>query len=314
MRSSAMRLSLLALASSLALGLVLPGEVAAQKKVRWKMASAFTSSLDVVGESGPIFSENLRKMSGGALEVKFYEPGALVPAFEYSTRSPRGPSRRGYHARLPRGPDSVLTLVHHGAFALAGEYLAWLKYGGGQELKDEIYARHGVRGINCITITPEASGWFKKEIKTVDDLQGLKMRFFGLGARVMQKLGVQTQLIPPGDIFPALERGIIDATELAFLHRPQAGLPPDCQALLLPGLASAVLGGRAPGQPREVEGAFRGASQMIEVACDANLMWTYVTSEARQFGAMREMVDKHGVQIHFWPEGSWPRCAPRGKR
>ena len=70
MRSPAMRLSLLVLASSLALELVLAGEVAAQKKVRWKMPSAFQSSLDVVGESGPIFSENLRRMSGGALDVK----------------------------------------------------------------------------------------------------------------------------------------------------------------------------------------------------------------------------------------------------
>jgi TRAP-type mannitol/chloroaromatic compound transport system substrate-binding protein len=124
-----MRLFLLALASSLALGLVLPGAVTAQKKVRWKMASAFTSSLDVVGESGPILSENLRKMSGGALEVKFYEPGALIPAFEIFNAVSKGSveagfTTPGYHVGLI--PSAVwFATVPFGP--LAGEYLAWLK-------------------------------------------------------------------------------------------------------------------------------------------------------------------------------------------
>src|SRR5687768_18220474 len=96
MQSSALRLSLLALVSSLALGLVLPGEVTAQKKVRWKMPSAFTSSLDVIGESGPIFSENLRKMSGGALDLKFFEPGALVPPFEIFNAVSKGSVEAGF--------------------------------------------------------------------------------------------------------------------------------------------------------------------------------------------------------------------------
>jgi TRAP-type mannitol/chloroaromatic compound transport system substrate-binding protein len=282
---SAMCLSLLALASSLALGLVLPGEVAAQKKVRWKMASAFTSSLDVVGESGPILSENLRKMSGGALEVKFFEAGFTTPGFHVAL-IPSLP----WFTTVPFGPQ-------------AGEYLAWLRYGGGQELKDEIYARHGVRGINCITITPEASGWFKKEIKTVDDLKGLKMRFFGLGARVMQKLGVQTQLIPPGDIFPALERGIIDATELAFPSIDlKQGFHQIAKHYYFPGWHQQSSVGELLVNLAKWAELSEEHRRMIEVACDANLMWTYVTSEARQFGAMREMVEKHGVQIHFWPE------------
>ena len=150
MRSSAMRLSLFALASCLALWLVLPGEVVAQKQVRWKMASAFTSSLDVVGESGPILSGNILKMSGGALQVKFYEPGALVPPFEIFNAVSKGSveagfTTPGFHvAQIPSLP--WFTTVPFGP--QVGEYLAWLRYGGGQELKDEIYARHGVRGIN----------------------------------------------------------------------------------------------------------------------------------------------------------------------
>ena len=88
-------------------------------------------------------------------------------------------------------------------------------YGGGRELYDEIYARHGIKGIPCGIFPPEASGWFRTEITSLEDLKGLKMRFFALGAKVMEKVGVSTQLLAGGDIFPALELGTIDATEYA---------------------------------------------------------------------------------------------------
>jgi TRAP-type mannitol/chloroaromatic compound transport system substrate-binding protein len=300
-----MRLFLLALASFLTLGLVLPGAVTAQKKVRWKMPSAFTSSLDVIGESGPMLSENLRKMSGGTLELKFFEPGALVPPFEIFNAVSKGSAEAGFttpgfhvalipsavwFATVPFGPQ-------------AGEYLAWLKYGGGQQLKDEIYLRHGVRGINCFTITPEASGWFRKEIKSLNDLKGLKMRFAGFGARVMQKLGAQTQLLPPGDIFPALERGLIDATELAFPSIDlKQGFHQIAKHYYFPGWHQQSSVGELLVNLEKWKELSEEHQKMIEVACEANITWTYVTSEARQFGAMREMVDKHGVQIHFWSE------------
>jgi TRAP-type mannitol/chloroaromatic compound transport system substrate-binding protein len=305
MTSRLLRLSFLVLAGSLALGFGLAGEVAAQTKVRWKMPSAFTSSLDVVGESGPIFSENLRKMSGGALDVKFFEPGALVPAFEVFNAVSKGSAEAGwttpgFHvATIPSAP--WFTTVPFGPNA--GEYLAWLKYGGGHKLNDEIYARHGVKGISCIMITPEASGWFRKEIKTVDDLKGLKMRFFGLGARVMQKLGVQTQLLPPGDIFPALERGVIDATELAFPSIDlKQGFYQVAKHYYFPGWHQQSSVGEFLVNLKKWGELSEEHRKMIEVACDANLTWTFVTSESRQFGAMRELVEKHGVKIHYWSE------------
>jgi TRAP-type mannitol/chloroaromatic compound transport system substrate-binding protein len=297
------RLSLLVLASSLVLALA--DDAAAQKKVRWKMASAFTSSLDVVGESGPVFSENLRKMSAGSLDVKFFEPGALVPAFEVFNAVSKGSieagwTTPGFHvATIPAAP--WFTTVPFGPNT--GEYLAWLKYGGGHKLKDEIYARYGVRGISCITIAPEASGWFRKEIKSLDDLKGLKMRFFGLGARVMQKLGVQTQLLPPGDIFPALERGLIDATELAFPSIDlKQGFHQVAKHYYFPGWHQQTSVGEFLVNLKKWEELSEEHKRMIEVACDANITWTFVNSEARQFAAMQEMVQKHGVKIHFWSD------------
>ena len=97
-----------------------------------------------------------------------------------------------------------------------GEYLAWMKHGGGEQLMQALYAKYNIHSVMCHLIPPEASGWFRKEIKTLEDLKGLKMRFFGLGANVMQKLGVSTQLLQAGEIFQALQLGTIDATEFSM--------------------------------------------------------------------------------------------------
>ena len=308
MRSLTIARLLLVLTVVAAVLLAVPQDAAAQKAekpVKWKMASAFASGLDVVGESGPIFSENLRKMSNGTLDVKFFEPGALVPPFEVFNAVSKGSlesgwTTPGFHVgQIPSAP--WFTTVPFGP--PAGEYLAWLKYGGGHKLKDEIYARSGVKGISCIMITPEASGWFRKEIKTVDDLKGLKMRFFGLGARVMQKLGVQTQLIPPGDIFPALERGIIDATELAFPSIDiKQGFHTVAKHYYFPGWHQQSSVGEFLVNLKKWQELSEAHRRMIEVACDANLTWSFVTSEARQFVALRDLVEKHNVKVHYWSD------------
>ena len=157
-------------------------------------------------------------MSGGKFEVKFYEPGALIPPLECFDAVSKGSiescwTTPGYHTgKYPRWPSSPRCRSARSF----GEFLAWKWFGGGNKLRDEIYAKHGLIAIDCFCIGPETSGWFRKEIKSVEELKGLKMRFFGLGAQVMQKLGVSTQLLAAADIYPALERGVIDATEFSM--------------------------------------------------------------------------------------------------
>ena len=92
-----------------------------------------------------------------------------------------------------------------------------------------------------MVIPPEASGWFRKEINTLEDMKGMKMRFFGLGAKVMERIGVSTQLIAGGDIFPALELGTIDATEFSMPAVDlDLGFLPGCKTLLLSRMASTI--------------------------------------------------------------------------
>ena len=190
----------------------------AQKRVKWKMQSAFGSSLPHLGTSATRFSKNVADMSDGKFNIKFHEPGALVPALEVFDAVKNGSvdaawSTPGYW----QGKEPSLALFSAVPFGPdAREYGAWLLHGDGEKLMQKVYAKHNIHSFICGVIAPEASGWFREPLKSIDDLKGKKMRFFGLGAKVMQKLGVDTQLLGAADIYPALERGTIDATEFSM--------------------------------------------------------------------------------------------------
>ena len=190
----------------------------ADKQIKWKMAATFPGSLVQIGTLGVRFQNQISLVSGGNISIKYFEPNALVPPLEIfdsvsSGALDSGWSTAGYWAgkvpalqffsAVPFGPSS-------------SEYLSWVYFGGGKELYDEIYAEHNIKGVLCGIIAPEASGWFREEVKSLEDLKGLKMRFFGLGAKVMEKVGVSTQLMAGGDIYPALELGTIDSAEFSM--------------------------------------------------------------------------------------------------
>lgn len=193
---------------------------AADKPVLLKMPIYYGSHLPGLGSPAKYITDNAAVLSGGSVKVKLYEPKKLISPGEILDAVSTGKVQAGYStpgnwggkmpaARLfsavPFGPE-------------APEYLAWFMYGNGAKLHQELYDKSGynVKTQVCGVIAPETSGWFKKEIKSAADLKGLKMRFFGLGAEVMEKLGVSTVGLPGGEIFPALEKGAIDATEFSM--------------------------------------------------------------------------------------------------
>jgi TRAP-type mannitol/chloroaromatic compound transport system substrate-binding protein len=96
------------------------------------------------------------------------------------------------------------------------EYIAWWYHGGGRELADELYGDYQIQVMLCGIIGPESAGWFRNEISSLEDIRGLKIRFAGLGGRVLQKLGASVTMLPGGEIFQALERGAIDASEFSM--------------------------------------------------------------------------------------------------
>jgi TRAP-type mannitol/chloroaromatic compound transport system substrate-binding protein len=298
-----LRLSALTL---LVLGLTAPpGAADAQERVRWKMQSAFGSQLPHLGPSGVRFSKDVSRMSGGKFDIKFYEPGALIPPLECFDAVSKGSiescwTTPGYHTGKYPALAFFTTVPFGPGF---GEFLAWKWYGGGNKLRDEIYEKHDLIAIDCFCIGPETSGWFRNEIKSVEDLKGLKMRFFGRGAQVMQKLGVSTQLLAAADIYQALERGVIDATEFSMPTMDiKLGFHQVAKFNYFPGWHQLVSCSEFLMNKKAWDALPDHYKAMIEVAGNAQVSVTYAETEAMQFDAMAEMQEKHKVQIKRWSD------------
>ncbi|KZL13114.1 TRAP transporter substrate-binding protein [Pseudovibrio sp. Ad26] len=295
----------LALAASVAASVLAAPIANAADKLLLKTPIAFSTSLPGLGSPIPRVADQLKLMSGGTIKMKVYEPGKLVPPFEIldavsSGKINSGYTTAGYWAgKIPAAP--LFSAVPFGPEA--GEYAAWLYYGNGLSLYQEMYdqAGYNVKVLPCAIIAPETSGWFAKEINSPEDLKGLKMRFFGLGGKVMQKLGVATSLLPGGEIFPALEKGAIDATEFSM---------PAIDARL--GFHKLVKYNYFPGWHQQAtvfellinKDVWNKASDthkaIIENACKASVTDSFAEGEAIQHEALLDNVNNNGVQIKQW--------------
>lgn len=285
----------------LALG---PGPASAQPDVSWRMQSAFPSSLEILGESGARYVESLRGMSGTGLDLRFYEPGALVPPGELLSAVAAGSVDAGWTVPAAQAGRIPAAALFGGApfGPRAAELLAWLRHGGGDPLRDELYARHGVKGITCFVIPPEGGGWFRRELRGADELRGLRIRVSGLGARVLQKLGVSVQLLAAGQVHGAVQRGVLDGVEGSFPSVDlRLGLHQVAKHYYVPGWHSqAAVGELLVGRDRyaALPLPYR---RMIETACEASIAWSLAAGEARQAGALRALGEQHGVSIREWP-------------
>ncbi|MFN0262535.1 TRAP transporter substrate-binding protein [Tepidamorphus sp. 3E244] len=289
---------------SMSLALGAGGAASAATAIDWDMQSTYASSLTQLGTMGKVVSDRLSAMSDGEVNIKFQEPGAIVPALETFDAVSSGAVQAGWSTPgYWTGKDTSLALFAAVPFGpSAGEYYAWFKFGGGKELFDEIYHQYNIHSVICGVIAPEASGWFRKEINSVDDLKGLKMRFFGLGAKVMQKLDVSTQLLAGGDIFPALELGTIDATEFSMPAIDlKLGFYQVAKHYYFPGWHQQSTMFELMINLDEWNALDDSTRAMIETACEANFAYGLAEGEAIQFSALEELQEK-GVNIHSWPQ------------
>ena len=294
------------LAGSVALVGVL--DASAQERVRWKMQSTWGSNIPGLGTSGVRFSDRIDQMSGGNFQIKFQEPGALVPSLEAFDAVSKGSidaawTTPGYHVGKLGKAISFFTAVPFGP--QINEFLAWRWFGGGAELLEEkFYAPHGVTSLVSFCISPETSGWFKEEITNpAEQLKGLKMRFFGLGALVMQKMGVSTQLLSGADIFPALEKGVIDATEFSMpITDIKYGFHQVATYNYFPGWHQQVSCSELLMNKEKYDALPDAYKGMVQAAAREQVIWTYAETEATNPDAMMEMQSKHGVVVKRWDD------------
>lgn len=209
------QLKALALAASMA-AISLPAT--AQENVRWGIPMSFGSNLTALGDTMPWVSDHLKKISGGTVNLQVFEPGKLVPALGIFDAVSSGKVEAGYSFmgyELGKVPVSAI----FGALPFGMEtpqFSAWMYFGGGDALLKEAFKPHNVYPIFCGSISPEAAGWFRKEIKTPADLVGLKFRAAALGGKIYQKLGASVTMLPGGELFQALEKGVLDGTEFSL--------------------------------------------------------------------------------------------------
>ena len=243
--------------------------------IHWKMVTSWPKNFPGLGTAAERLAERINTMSAGRLTVKVYAAGELVPALEVFDAVSRGTAEMGhgtpYYWKGKVPAAQFFSSVPFGLSTL--EMNAWLSKGGGQALWDETYAPFGVKPLSAGNTTMQMGGWFNKEINSLDDIKGLKIRMPGLGGEVWSKLGAITVNLPGGEIFTSLQTSAIDATDwvgpyndLAFgLHKaakyyyfpgwqePQAvvesmvnqkafdALPADLQAIVVEAARAATL-------------------------------------------------------------------------
>tara|TARA_B100001063_G_C16743194_1_gene545962 strand:+ start:571 stop:1641 length:1071 start_codon:yes stop_codon:yes gene_type:complete len=276
----------------------------AADKLLLKTPIAFGSHLPALGTPIVWVADQLKLISDGKVKMKIYEPGKLVSPPEILDAVSSGKVNSGYatagywQGKMPAA--ALFSAVPFGPEA--GEYMAWLYYGNGMSLYQEMYdnAGYNVKVTPCAIISPETSGWFQKPIEKPEDLKGLNMRFFGLGASVMEKLGVGTVQLPGGEIFGALEKGAIDATEFSQPAIDQRlGLHKIAKYNYFPGwhqqatVFELLINKDAWGKMS------KGQQAMIETTCKASMTNAIAEGESMQFEVMAK-AEQNGVEIRYW--------------
>lgn len=272
--------------------------------IRWRMSSAYAATLPLLGPLAKRVEDGVWRLSGGRMEVRVHGPGALVPredvldAVASGTIEAAFGSPAAWAERIP-----TLRLFSGTPFGpRPSEFLAWIYLGGGLELLEELYAREGVKVLVCGVAVPEAAGWFRDEIATADDLNGLTIRMQGLGAEAMGRLGANVLDIPESEIFLAFEKQEIDAAEFSLPSIDiQLGFEAFASHYYFPGWQQQaglfnLLVNEAAWE------ALNPAEQgHLATVCGDNVRHSLAAGEAAQFPALKALTGK-GVTIHRWPD------------
>lgn len=192
-----------------------PAIVKAQENIRWRLTSSFPKSLDTIHGAADVFAKQVAAMTGGKFQVTVHTPGELVPAFGVVDAVQEGTVECGHTCGYYYfGKDETFAIDTAIPFGMNSRSLtAWMYDGNGMKLMREFFATYNIVNFPMGNTGAQMGGWYRKEIKTPADINGLKMRIGGFAGRVLTKMGGVPQNIPGGEIYQSLEKGTIDATE-----------------------------------------------------------------------------------------------------
>ena len=288
------------------LGLTSQKSVAAKKpEYSWKMVTTWPKNFPGLGTGAENLANLINKLSGGKIKITVYGAGELVPAFEIFDAVSRGIAELGHgSAYYWKGKNESLQFFSTVPFGLtANEMNSWLYYGGGQELWQKAYSKFNLVPMAAGNTGIQMAGWFNKEINSLDDLKGLKMRIPGLGGEVLKRAGGTPVNLPGGELFTALKTGTIDATEWVNPYNDLAfGLHKAAKYYYYPGW-------HEPGTtlecflnkeifdslPEDLQNIITGAAKIANL----DMLSEYI---ARNNEALKILKDKHKVNIMPLPD------------
>lgn len=194
---------------------VAPAFAQSQPQVKWRLTSSFPKSLDTIYGAAAQMAKQVAAATDNKFEIRVFAAGEIVPGLQVLEAVQNSTVEMGHTASYYYfGKDPAFAFDAAVPFGLNARQMdAWMTDGNGTKLTREFFSNYGIFNIPCGNTGTQMGGWYRKEIKTIADLKGLKMRIGGFAGQVLTKLGVVPQQIAGGDIYPALEKGTIDAAE-----------------------------------------------------------------------------------------------------
>ena len=272
---------------------------------RWRMVTSWPPNFPGHGVSANRIARRLEELSGGRLQVEVFAAGELVPAFEVLDAVSRGSIQLGHSGPIYwRGKIPAAQLFGSVPFGmLPQEFNAWIYHGGGLELWREAYASQNLIPFPAGNTGPQMGGWFNREINSVADLSGLKMRIPGLGGEVMKRAGALPVNLPASEIFTALQTGAIDATEWVGPYNDLAfGLHQAAEYYYYPGW-------HEPSGALELLVSMEAYASLspelqhvVETACMAENAYVLAEFNTRNYQSLITLTEEHQVKLRRFPD------------
>ncbi len=282
-----------------------PKPALSQGLKEWKLAMSWPLNSPGLGTSGQRVARNITALSGGKIKVKVYGGGELVPAFGVFDAVAAGDAEMYQSAEYYwQGKHKAFNFFTTVPYGLTGtEHAAWMKYGGGQELWDELSAQFGLKGFLGNSTGTQMGGWYRKPVNVMDDFKGLKFRMPGIGGEVLRALGVTVVNLPVAEIYPALASGAIDAAEwVGPWHDLAFGFHKITKHYYYPGFHEPGTTGSYGMNKKVWDGLTKDEQLLVSTVIDAEAHNQFAEFNARNLGSLNVLLTKHGVQLHKYPQ------------
>ncbi|HKS87725.1 MAG TPA: TRAP transporter substrate-binding protein [Pseudolabrys sp.] len=291
--------------AGLAAGMLAAPAVALAQTQKWRMVTSWPKRLPGPGMSAERIADRIRALSGGRLDITVYAAGEVVPAFEVLDAVGNGVADIGHTASFYwQGKMPAAAFYTTVPFGLTpNEHVAWVDAGGGQALWDELYRPFGVKPFMGGNTGVCMGGWFRREIKSLADLRGLKLRTLGLGGEVYRRLGVTPQTMPPAEILVSLQSGVIDGAEFVGPGTDIAlGLYRVAQFYYYPGFNKPNGTGECIVSLKNWTALSDELKAVVAHACAAEANYALAEMERLNAEALAALVNDHKVKLSAFPQ------------